>query len=125
MNNKCNTCAKQFTCNRKECKKVTFVQAKILDKPKKRKTILSRKNAKNLFNELGYSKIWCNEGFYYYNSTNNKTVLFNLKEKQWKVYDYDTLEYRGYGEELLEAILLQQFELKWLTLKEYEGEKQC
>lgn len=36
MNNKCNTCAKFLTCNRKECKKVTFVQAKILDKPKKK-----------------------------------------------------------------------------------------
>lgn len=37
MNNKCNTCAKQFTCSRKECKKVTFVQAKILEKPRKEK----------------------------------------------------------------------------------------
>lgn len=33
MNNKCNTCAKFLTCNKKECKKTTFVQAEILDKP--------------------------------------------------------------------------------------------
>lgn len=34
MNNKCNNCAKFLTCNRKECKKITFVEAGILDKPK-------------------------------------------------------------------------------------------
>lgn len=34
MNNKCNICAKFLTCNREECNKVTFVQAKILEKPK-------------------------------------------------------------------------------------------
>ena len=33
MNNKCNNCAKFLTCNRRECKKVTFVEAEILDKP--------------------------------------------------------------------------------------------
>ncbi|MCI8617558.1 MAG: hypothetical protein HFJ60_04865 [Clostridia bacterium] len=82
--------------------------------------------AKNLFIKLGYSKIWCEEGFYYYNSINNKVVLFNLKEKKWSVYDYDTLEIRGYGDELLKAILLQEFELNWLTWKEYKGElEQC
>lgn len=41
MNNKCNTCAKFLTCNRKECKKITFVQAKILDKPKNIETTKS------------------------------------------------------------------------------------
>lgn len=79
-------------------------------------------NAKNLFIKLGYSKIWCKEGFYYYNSNNNKVILFNLKTKQWSVYDYDTLETRGYGDELLRVILLQEFELNWLTYKEYKGE---
>ena len=34
MNNKCNTCAKFLTCSRKECKKVSFVEAGILEKPK-------------------------------------------------------------------------------------------
>lgn len=34
MNNKCNTCAKFLTCNKKECKRITFVQAEILEKPK-------------------------------------------------------------------------------------------
>lgn len=34
MDNKCNTCAKFLTCNRKKCKKVTFVEAGILEKPK-------------------------------------------------------------------------------------------
>lgn len=34
MNNKCNNCAKFLTCDRKECKKITFVEAGILDKPK-------------------------------------------------------------------------------------------
>lgn len=70
-------------------------------------------NPENSFAKLGYSKIWCEEGFYYYNSINNKTVLFNLKKKEWSVYDYDTLETRGYGDELLKAILLQEFELNW------------
>lgn len=41
MNNKCNTCAKFLTCNRKACNKVTFVQAKILEKPKKIETTKS------------------------------------------------------------------------------------
>ncbi len=83
-------------------------------------------NAENLFIKLGYSKIWCNEGFYYYNSNNNKVILFNLKEKQWSVYDYDTLETRGYGDEELKAILLQEFEENWLSWKEYQGElKTC
>lgn len=34
MNNKCNLCAKFLTCNRKDCNKITFVEAGILDKPK-------------------------------------------------------------------------------------------
>lgn len=33
MNNKCNNCAKLLTCNKKECNKITFVEAGILDKP--------------------------------------------------------------------------------------------
>ena len=41
MNNKCNTCAKFLTCNRKDCKRITFVQAKILDKPKNIETTKS------------------------------------------------------------------------------------
>lgn len=36
MNNKCNNCAKFLTCNRKKCEKVSFVEAQILDKPKKK-----------------------------------------------------------------------------------------
>lgn len=35
MNNKCNNCAKFLTCNRKECKKISFVEAKVLDRPRK------------------------------------------------------------------------------------------
>ena len=31
---KCNNCTKFLTCDRKECKQVTFIQAGILDKPK-------------------------------------------------------------------------------------------
>lgn len=34
MNNQCNNCAKFLTCNRKNCNKITFVEAGILDKPK-------------------------------------------------------------------------------------------
>lgn len=33
---KCKVCAKFLTCNRKECKKVSFVEAEILDKPTKK-----------------------------------------------------------------------------------------
>lgn len=35
--NKCSICAKFLTCNRKECKKITFREAGILDKPKIKK----------------------------------------------------------------------------------------
>lgn len=38
MNNMCNKCAKFLTCNKEKCKRITFVEAKILDKPKKIKT---------------------------------------------------------------------------------------
>lgn len=79
-------------------------------------------SAENLFINLGYSKIWTKQGFFYYNPTNNKVVLFNLKKKEWSVYDFDTLESRGYGDEELKAILLQEFELNWLSWKEYKGE---
>ena len=82
-------------------------------------------NAENSFIKLKYSKIWCEEGFYYYNSTNNKVILFDLKKKQWSVYDYDTLETRGYGDEELKAILMQEWELDWLSWKEYQGELKC
>lgn len=50
MNNKCNNCAKFLTCNRKECKKVTFIEAGILDKPKRIK-----KRNYNAFAEAGIS----------------------------------------------------------------------
>lgn len=79
-------------------------------------------NAENSFIKLGFSKIWTKDGFFFYNSNNNKAVLFNLKKKEWSVYDFDTLEPRGYGDELLKSILLQEFELNWLTWKEYQGE---
>nr|DAJ80927.1 MAG TPA: hypothetical protein [Bacteriophage sp.] len=82
-------------------------------------------SAENLFIKLGYSKIWTDNGFFYYNSNNNKVVLFNLKKKEWSVYDFDTLESRGYGDEELKAILLQEFELNWIKWKEYQGELSC
>lgn len=41
MNNKCNICAKFLTCNRKDCKKISFVEAEILDRPRK----IKRNNA--------------------------------------------------------------------------------
>lgn len=82
-------------------------------------------DAENLFIKLKYSKIWTSNGFFYYNSTNNKAVLFNLKNKEWSVYDFDTLESRGYGDEELKAILLQEFELNWLSWKEYKEELSC
>lgn len=34
MNNKCNNCAKFLTCDKMQCKKITFIEAGILDKPK-------------------------------------------------------------------------------------------
>jgi len=34
MNNKCRSCAKFLTCDKKECKKKSFVEAEILDRPK-------------------------------------------------------------------------------------------
>lgn len=35
MNNKRNICAKFLTCNRKDCEKISFVEADLTDKPKK------------------------------------------------------------------------------------------
>lgn len=37
MNNKCNNCGKFLTCDKKECKKITFVEAEIIEKPKRRR----------------------------------------------------------------------------------------
>ena len=39
MNNKCSNCAKFLTCNKEKCKKITFVEAGNLDKPKKDKKV--------------------------------------------------------------------------------------
>lgn len=77
-------------------------------------------NAENLFEKLNYGKIFCEEGFYYFNPKNDKKVLFDLKNKKCFVYDYVTLEMRNYGNELLKAILLQELELNWITYKEYK-----
>lgn len=44
MNNKCNICAKFLTCNREECKKISFVEAGILDKPRKIKRNYKNRN---------------------------------------------------------------------------------
>lgn len=43
-------------------------------------------NAENLFAKLRYSKVWTDNGFFYYNSINNKVVLFNLNWLSWKEY---------------------------------------
>lgn len=82
-------------------------------------------NAENLFEKLNYGKIYCEDGFFYYNPKNNKTILFDLKHKQWSVYDYDTLEPIGYGNELLKVILLQELELNWITYKKYKEKLEC
>lgn len=79
-------------------------------------------DAENLFIKLDFFKIYNENGFFYYNPKDNKVVEFNLKEKLWSVYDYDSLELRGYGNELLKAILLQELELNWINYKEYKGE---
>lgn len=80
------------------------------------------KTADEMFKELGYTKIYCEDGFFYYKAKNNKTILFNLKNKEWSVYDYDTAEQRGYGNKELEAILLKEYELGWLNWKNYKLE---
>ena len=79
-------------------------------------------NADNLFSELNYYKIFYENGFFWHNPKTDKCVSFNLKNKEWQVYDYNTGEIRGYGDELLKAILLQELELDWLSWKEYQGE---
>lgn len=79
-------------------------------------------NADKLFEELGYCKIHCAEGFFFYNADKDKAVMFNLSKKTWRVYDYETGKTRGYGDELLKAILKKELEMKWLTQKEYELE---
>ena len=79
-------------------------------------------NADNLFSELNYYKIFYEKGFFWHNHETDKCVSFNLKDKEWNVYDYDTGELRGYGDKLLKAILLQELELNWLSWKEYQAE---
>jgi len=78
--------------------------------------------ADKMFEELGYKRVSCIEGFFFYNGENNKTVLFDLYKKEWSVYDYDTLEPRGYGDKLLKAILKQELQLKWINIEDYKGE---
>lgn len=80
------------------------------------------KTADEMFRKLGYTKIYCEDGFFYHKAKNNKTILFNLKNKEWSVYDYDTAEERGYGNKEFEAILLQEYELGWLNWKNYKLE---
>lgn len=79
-------------------------------------------NAEEMFINLGYTKIYCEDGFFYHKAKNNKTILFNLKNKEWSVYDYDTAEQRGYGDKELKAILFQKLELGWISWKEYKSE---
>lgn len=38
MNNKCNNCVKFLTCNRRECKQVTFIQANQIERAKTKET---------------------------------------------------------------------------------------
>ena len=83
---------------------------------------MKEKTADEMFKELGYTKIYCEDGFFYYKAKNNKTILFNLKNKEWSVYDYDTAEQRGYGNKEFEAILLQEYELGWLNWENYKLE---
>mgnify|MGYP004502060965 CR=1 FL=1 len=106
---------KELQAINKKCKELR------LDMMKDREKL----SAENSFIKLGYSKIWCEDGFFYYKEKNNKTILFNLKKKEWKIYDYDTEELRGYGEEELKAIFLQEYELNWLNWKEYQAELKC
>lgn len=80
------------------------------------------KTAEEMFEKLGYTKIYCEDGFFYHKTKNNKTILFNLKNKEWSVYDYDTAEQRGYENKEFEAILLQEYELEWLNWKNYKLE---
>ncbi len=81
-------------------------------------------SADNLFSNLNYYKIFYENGFFWHNHETDKCVSFNLKKKEWEVYDYDTGESRQYGDELLKAILLQELELNWLSWKEYKAELQ-
>ena len=39
----CNTCAKQYTCDKKECKKITYVQAGILEQPERRRDVKDKR----------------------------------------------------------------------------------
>ena len=79
-------------------------------------------NAEEMFINLGYTKIYCEEGFFYHNLKSDKTILFNIKNKEWLVYGYDTAEQRGYGDKELKAILFQEQELGWISWKEYKSE---
>ncbi len=38
MEKKCNNCAKFLTCNKKECNKISYIEAVILDKPRRKET---------------------------------------------------------------------------------------
>lgn len=78
--------------------------------------------AENMFIKLGYTKIYYEDGFFYYNNKNDKVIAFNLKKKEFSVYDYDTGETRGYGNEELKAILFQEQELGWISWKDYKSE---
>lgn len=76
-------------------------------------------SSENMFIKLGYSKIWYEDGFFYYKEKNNKAIAFDLKKKEWSVYDYDTEETRKYGDEELKAILFQEYELGWINTENF------
>lgn len=40
------------------------------------------KTADDMFRKLGYTKIYCEDGFFYHKAKNNKTILFNLKKQR-------------------------------------------
>lgn len=73
------------------------------------------KTADEMFEELGYTKIWCEDGFFFHNNQKDKVIAFNLPKKEWSVYDYDTAEPREYENKELEAISFQGYELGWLN----------
>lgn len=79
-------------------------------------------NAEEMFINLGYTKIWSNNGFFFHNSESDKTIEFDLKNKKYLVYDYDTAEKREYTDKELKAILFQEQELGWISWKEYKSE---
>ena len=70
--------------------------------------------ADDMFKELGYCLIHCEDGFFYYNSINNNAIHFDKVKERITCYDYDTCLANAIELVELQAINEKCKELGWI-----------